>query len=120
MKRHIYITLGVLCVALGVVGIALPGLPTTPFLLAASWLFYRSSPRLQKWLLDSRLGIYIRDYEQRGGMRPRTKIMVVALMATVVSCSIIFFIPSRLADCIVAAAGAIGIFVVCILVPTAK
>jgi hypothetical protein len=53
-------------------------------------------------------------------MRPRTKIMVVALMATVVSCSIFFFIPSRLADCIVAAAGAIGIFVVCILVPTAK
>lgn len=51
----------------------MPGLPTTPFLLLASWLFYRSSPRLQQWLLDSRLGKYIRSYHSLGGMTATQK-----------------------------------------------
>lgn len=68
MKRIIYITIGLICVGLGVLGVIMPGLPTTPFLLLASWLFYRSSPRLQQWLLGSWLGKYIRSYHRHGGM----------------------------------------------------
>lgn len=119
MKRTLYISLGTLCVVLGTIGILLPGLPTTPFLLAASWLFYRSSPRLQEWLIGSRLGSYIRSYEERGGMRPRSKVFVVLLMLTMVSCSIIFFIPNPIADLIVGVAGAIGSLVVIFKVPNA-
>ena len=68
MKRYIYIVLGLLAVGLGALGVVVPGVPTTPFLLLASWLFYRSSPRLQQWLLASWLGKYIRGYQRRGGM----------------------------------------------------
>jgi uncharacterized membrane protein YbaN (DUF454 family) len=120
MKKRLYKILGSLCVVLATIGIVLPGLPTTPLLLAASWFFYRSSPRLQRWLLDSSLGVYIRDYERRGGMRRRTKWMVVALMTTVVSCSIILFIPNPIADWIVGTAGLIGCLVVIFKVPNAK
>lgn len=120
MKRSLYITLGILCVGLGALGVVVPGLPTTPLLLAASWLFYRSSPRLREWLLASRLGVYIRDYERCGGMRKTTKVWVVALMCAVVSCSIAFFIHNPTVDWIVAIAGVIGSLVVVFKVPNAK
>ncbi len=65
LKKVIYIVCGVLCVILGTIGVVVPGIPTTPFVLLASWLFYRSSERLRNWLLSSRLGKYAREYEQR-------------------------------------------------------
>jgi len=120
MKRPLYIILGIICVALGTLGVVLPGLPTTPLLLAASWLFYRSSPRLRQRLLESHLGVYIRDYEERGGMRRGTKLFVVVLMATVVTCSTLFFIHNPVVDWIVGIAGAIGCLVVIFKVPNAK
>lgn len=120
IRRKIYIVIGCLCVALGAIGVVVPGLPTTPLLLAASWLFYRSSPRLQEWLHASKLGIYIRSYERLGGMRPATKLFAVALMAGMVACSVVLIIDSRVADWIVAAVGAIGCLVVIFAVPTAK
>ena len=119
MKRTLYISLGALCVALGALGVVLPGLPTTPFLLAASWLFYRSSPRLQEWLISSRLGIYIRSYEERGGMRKHTKVAVVLFMMAMVACSIIFFIHNAVADWVVGIAGTIGSLIVIFKVPNA-
>lgn len=120
MRRRLYIALGLICVALGTVGIFLPGLPTTPLLLAASWFFYRSSPRLREWLLDSKLGIYIRNYENLGGMRRTTKVGVVVLMCSVVCCSVIFFIHNSLIDWIVGIAGVIGSLVVIFKVPNAR
>ena len=50
LRRGIFATLGVLLVAIGIVGVFVPGLPTTEFILAASYLFARSSPRLHGWL----------------------------------------------------------------------
>lgn len=120
IRRRIYIAVGCLCVALGALGVILPGLPTTPFLLAASWLFYRSSPRLQEWLLESPLGLYVRSYQSRGGMRPSTKLFVIALMVSMVTCSVVLFIDSRVVDWIVATLGVIGCLVVIFAVPTAK
>lgn len=66
--RAFYIILGCIAVVLGTIGIFVPGLPTTPFVLLASWCFYRSSPRLQAWLLQSFLGKYIREYRDKGGL----------------------------------------------------
>ncbi len=120
IRRRIYIVIGCLCVALGTIGVVVPGLPTTPFLLAASWLFYRSSPRLQEWLLESPLGLYVRSYQSRGGMRSLSKLFVIALMVSMVTCSVVLVIDSRVVDWIVAILGAIGCLVVIFAVPTAK
>jgi len=74
--------LGWVCVALGVVGIALPVLPTTPFLLVAAWAFARSSPRFRDWLLGHRtLGPYVNDWNEHGAIPTRAKVLAIAVMS---------------------------------------
>lgn len=118
--RYIFIVCGCIAVILGTIGVVVPGLPTTPFVLLASWCFYKSSPRLQAWLLQSFLGKYIRDYKEKGGLTMRKRLYIIALMATMVSVSIIFFIPNRTVDIIVGVAGLMGCIVVGFVVPQAK
>jgi uncharacterized membrane protein YbaN (DUF454 family) len=72
---------GVLSVGLGVLGIFLPLLPTTPFLLLAAWCFVRSSPKLYAWLLDHKwFGSYIRHYREHRAIPLRAKIVVLAML----------------------------------------
>ena len=118
--RYLYILIGGMAVLLGIIGVVVPGLPTTPFVLLASWCFYKRSPRLQAWLLQSFLGKYIRDYKEKGGLTTRKRLYIIALMATMVSMSIIFFIPNTTVDIIVGIAGLIGCIVVGFVVPKAK
>ena len=118
--RYIYIVCGCIAVTLGTIGVVVPGLPTTPFVLLASWCFYKSSPHLHAWLLQSFLGKYIRDYKEKGGLTMRKRLYIIALMATMVSVSIIFFIPNTTVDIIVGVAGLIGCIVVGFVVPKAK
>ena len=73
--------IGWLSVALGVIGIFLPVLPTTPFLLLAAACFARSSPRFYHWLVDHpRLGPWIRDYLQGNGIPFKGKVYGIGLM----------------------------------------
>ena len=118
--RVFYIILGCLSVVLGTMGIFVPGLPTTPFVLLASWCFYRSSPRLQAWLLQSFFGKYIREYRDKGGLTMRKRISIILLMATMVAISTIFFIKTLPIRIIVWSAGLIGCVVVGFVVPKAK
>lgn len=111
---------GVIAVVLGTTGIFVPGLPTTPFVLLASWCFYRSSPRLQAWLLQSFLGKYIREYRDKGGLTVRKRISIILLMATMVAVSTVFFISSMPIRIVVWSAGLIGCIVVGFVVPKAK
>lgn len=121
MKRYLYIVSGLICVVLGALGVVVPGLPTTPFLLLASWLFYRSSPLLQQWLLASWLGKYIRSYHRRGGMTSTQKAGAVGVMAAMVLLSTFVFIPAgSVARIIVPIAGAVGALTVIFFVPNAK
>lgn len=121
MKRCFFIFFGLVAVFLGALGVVVPGLPTTPFLLLASWLFYRSSPRLQQWLLASWLGRYIRDYHRLGGMTLAQKAGAVGIMVFMVLLSTFVFIPAgSVARIIVPAVGAVGVLVVVFAVPNAK
>jgi uncharacterized membrane protein YbaN (DUF454 family) len=121
MKRIVYIISGLLSVGLGALGVVVPGLPTTPFLLLASWLFYRSSPRLQKWLLQSWLGTYIRSYHRHGGMTVPQKAGAVGIMVAMVLLSTLVFIPAgSVARIIVPIAGAVGVLTVIFAVPNGK
>lgn len=118
--RYIYITIGCIAVILGAVGVVVPGLPTTPLVLLASWCFYKSSPRLQAWLLQSFLGKYIREYKDKGGITTHKRIYIILLMAAMVTASTVFFIHNTIIRMIVAIAGLIGCIVVGFVVPKAK
>ena len=121
MKRIVYIISGLLSVGLGALGVVVPGLPTTPFLLLASWLFYRSSPKLQEWLLQSWLGTYIRSYHRHGGMTAPQKAGAVGIMVAMVLLSTFVFIPvGSVARIIVPIAGAVGVLTVIFAVPNGK
>ena len=109
-----------IAVLLGTIGIFVPGLPTTPLVLLASWCFYRCSPRLQAWLLQSFLGKYIREYQEKGGLTARKRVCIILLMATMVAISTIFFIKTLPIRIIVWVAGVIGCVVVGFVVPQAN
>jgi uncharacterized membrane protein YbaN (DUF454 family) len=74
LRRTAYFSVGVLSVALGVIGILVPVWPTTCFLLLAAWCFARSSTRAERWLHENRLfGRYLRDYREKGIISPRVR-----------------------------------------------
>lgn len=82
VTRIFYLALAWACIGAGVLGIFLPLLPTTPFLLVALWGFMRSSPRLEHWLrTHSVLGAYITDWSDHGIVPVRAKIFAVSMMA---------------------------------------
>lgn len=90
-RRTIYFVLGWLFLVLGVIGVFLPLLPTTPFLLLTAFFFARSSIRWHKWLLTQpHLGPMILDWQKHGVIRPRAKIMATGLMVPLVSLSLFF------------------------------
>lgn len=81
MLRYFLLAIGWLSVALGVIGIFLPVLPTTPFLLLAAACFARSSPRFYQWLVEHpRLGPWIRDYLDGNGIPLKGKVYAIGLM----------------------------------------
>lgn len=82
MTRLFFLGLGWVCVALGVIGIVLPVLPTTPFLLVAAWAFARSSPRVRDWLVGHKvLGPYVNDWNEHGAIPARAKVLAIAVMS---------------------------------------
>ena len=80
--RFAYLVLGLLCVALGVVGAFLPVMPTTVFMLIAVWAFSKSSARLEAWLLNHpRFGPRIREWRAHGTIPLPVKLTAWASMA---------------------------------------
>lgn len=81
IKKWFYISAGLLFLGIGAVGVFVPLLPTTPFLLLAAACFLRSSERLYNWLMNHRLfGNYIRNYREHRAMSLPSKILILALL----------------------------------------
>jgi uncharacterized protein len=81
MKKKLLILAGSFFVALGFVGIFIPLLPTTPFLLLATACYIRSSPKLYQWITKNRIfGVYIRNYYEKKGIPLSIKLFSLSLM----------------------------------------
>jgi hypothetical protein len=92
--RWLFLLLGLVFVAIGVAGIFLPVLPTTPFMLLAAACFARSSERFYNWLLSHRIfGATVREWQQHRSIPRRTKWFAIVTMAATLSVSIVFFVP---------------------------
>lgn len=93
--RILWLTLGLVSTACGIAGVLLPLVPTTPFLLLATFAFARSSPRLHNWLTTHpRLGPPIEDWRAHGAISRRAKIAAVAVMAVTLSLSVVAGLPT--------------------------
>lgn len=88
--RWLLIGVGVFSVALGTLGIFVPLLPTTPFLLLAAACFVRSSPRLYQWLITHRwFGAYIKNYYEHRVIPLRFKVLTLTLLWLTISYAIL-------------------------------
>ena len=117
MRRAGLLAVGWLAVALGTVGIVVPGLPTTGFFVLAAACFARSSPRFEAWVLGlPKVGPLVRDHRAGLGMPRRAKVLAIAVMLAACSLSA-WRLGSPLAV-VVIAAGAVGTWYVGWRVPT--
>lgn len=90
--RYLLLVFAVVCLAIGVIALFIPGLPTTVFILIAGWAAARSSPRFHDWLVNHRhFGPMLRDWRAHGAVSRRAKIMATVMMS---GSAVIFFMVS--------------------------
>ena len=115
-----WIGLGLIFVAIGSIGVIVPGLPTTIFMIAAAGCFARSSPRLEKWLLGlPGVGRAVADYRAGLGMPLKAKIVAVSMIIGFSGLAV-FILDSTVLRAVIAAAAVIGVLVVSFRVPTRR
>jgi uncharacterized protein len=116
--RWLLWTAGSVSLLLGLIGVVLPGLPTTPFVLLAAACYAKASPRLHAWLLNHRLtGPMLRDWEAHRSLTRRTKTVAVVSMLLMVSISIWSLRGRLVLQLVLLALGLIGAWVV-LRIPT--
>jgi len=119
-KRTLFVITGTIFLGLGSIGIILPVLPTTPFLLLSAACYYRSSERLHQWMINNRwFGNYIRNYKEGKGIPLKTKVLVLSLLWISITYSAIFIITILFVQ-IVLFIIAIGVSAHIIRLPTFK
>lgn len=110
---------GLASVGVGAVGVVVPGLPTTVFFIVAAACFARSSPKLERWVLDlPRIGPVVRDHRAGLGMPRRAKVVAITMIVAVSLASGIFALDRLALRVTVVALGMVGAAYVCFRVPT--
>jgi uncharacterized membrane protein YbaN (DUF454 family) len=97
LVRTLWFIAGTICVVLGAIGMVLPILPTTPFLLAAAACYYKSSERMHRWLLNNKwFGEYIRNYTEGKGLTMKTKVTALTVLWITIGFSTVFMLDRLL------------------------
>jgi uncharacterized membrane protein YbaN (DUF454 family) len=118
--RIVLLTIGWISLGLGAIGLFVPVLPTTPFVLLAAACFLRSSERLHRWLVEHpTFGTHIADYLEGKGLTRKTKIVALATLWGSVAVSTIYFVPVPIADAIIVAIAA-GVTIYLLNLPTSS
>ncbi|NLP27642.1 MAG: DUF454 domain-containing protein [Clostridia bacterium] len=114
IKKFLLIVIGIVAMGLGMLGIILPVLPTTPFLLLSAACFIRSSEKLYNFLITNKyFGHYIKDYREGKGIPKKTKVIaLVMLWATILPC-IVFFIDKLIIQLVIfAIASTVTVYII--------
>ncbi len=94
LKRVLLVIAGTFFVGLGIIGIFLPLLPTTPFLLLAAACYAGSSKRFYNWLLNNKwFGNYIKNYREGKGVQLKVKVLTISLLWITIGYSATFVVP---------------------------
>jgi len=118
LKRLMLVTAGTCSVVLAVIGVFVPVLPTTPFLLLAAALYARSSKRFYHWLLGQRhIDTYLRNYREDRGIALRTIIATLALLWLTMGGSLMLVVESAIVRLALAAIS-VGVTVHITRIPT--
>jgi uncharacterized membrane protein YbaN (DUF454 family) len=112
-KRLVYVVVGTVSLALGLLGVVLPVIPTTPFILFSAWCYYRGSKRFHDWLVNHRyLGKIVAEYSGDEGMRKESKIKAIAFTWAAVLLTAAFILESSAMRALIILIGCIGTFVI--------
>lgn len=112
LLRLIWLVAGGLSLVAGIIGIALPLLPTTPFLLLAAYCFARGSTTLHRWLVNHpRLGPPIRDWETHRAISRRGKLLAMIGIVAVLAISILAGVATRVIIIQIVVLSAVSIFI---------
>ena len=102
VKKIFFVFFGLISFSLGAIGIVIPGLPTTPFMILSSILFLNSSDKLYLWLIThKKFGKYVLDFKQGKGITFKIKLYAQTMMLLTMSISLIPFSPAFIENVIV-------------------
>lgn len=95
VKKGIYFTVGSISLLAGALGVFLPVIPTTPFILLSAWCFFQSSEKFYQWVVSNEtFGPTIENYQEGKGITRRTKIRAVGMMWLTITLSVYFYISN--------------------------
>jgi uncharacterized membrane protein YbaN (DUF454 family) len=119
MLKILLVLAGTVALILGLIGVIVPGLPTTPFLLLAAVLYARSSERLYRLLIQNKyIGPRILDFQETGRLTLKTKVCSIAIMWVMIMVSCCLFVPILWVQLILISAGLAGTVVMGFIIPT--
>ncbi len=99
IKKKGLVIAGLFFFFLGLIGIFIPLLPTTPFLLLSATCFFRGSEKLYQWLLNHRIfGEYIRNFREHRAIPLKTKVLAITLLWITIILSVLFFTELLILD----------------------
>ncbi|HBS88714.1 MAG: hypothetical protein A2W91_18910 [Bacteroidetes bacterium GWF2_38_335] len=117
--KLIFILLGTISLVLGIAGIFIPGLPTTPFLILTAGLYYKGSERFYNYLISNKLvGSRIKEYKEKRGIPVKTKVISITIMWIMIGISsVLAGFPYYI---IFIAAGCVGTASMIVFIPVIK